>query len=120
MLIDPVTVAASAPNPALSLAIVNQDGFGSERRDTNGGGYSSIINHAKIKDGERHYFQLLLEKDVTDPYTSLVRRKKASASVSMTMPVGFSTTEMINLCKALFDTIADADVTTTKLLQWQS
>lgn len=120
MLVDPITVAAVAPNPALSLAIVNQDSFGSERRDTNDGGYSTIINHAKIKDGERHYFQLILEKDVTDPYTSLVRRKKASASVSLTMPVGFTATEMVNLYALLVGTIADTDVTATKLLQWQS
>jgi hypothetical protein len=120
MLIDPITVAASAPNPALVLAIVNQDSFGTERRDTNGGGYSTIINHAKIKDGERHYIQLLLEKDVTDPYTAVVRRKKASVSMSITMPTGFTATEMVNLAKLLTDTIADADVTTTKLLQWQS
>jgi hypothetical protein len=120
MLIDPITVAASAPNPALALAIVNQDSFGTERRDTNGGGYSTIINHAKIKDGERHYIQLLLEKDVTDPYTAVVRRKKASVSMSITMPTGFTATEMVNLAKLLTDTIADADVTTTKLLQWQS
>lgn len=120
MLVDPITVAASAPNPALALAIVNQDGFGSERRDTNNGGYTLKINHAKLKDGERHYIQLLLEKDVTDPYTAAVRRKQASASVSISFPVGFTATEAENLCKALTDTLADADVTTTKLLQWQS
>lgn len=120
MLIDPITVAASAPNPALTLAIVNQDGFGTERRDTTGGGYSTIIQHAKIKDGERHYFQIIQEKDVTDPYTALVRRKKLSASVSISMPVGFTAAEAVNLVKLLFDTINDADVTTTKLLQWQS
>lgn len=120
MLIDPVTVAASAPNPALTLAIVNQDSFGTERRDTLGGGYSTIIQHAKIKDGVRHYFQLIQEKDVTDPYSALVRRKKLSASVSMSIPVGFTDTEAANLYKLLVDTIADADVTIVKLLQWQS
>jgi len=120
MLVDPITVAASAPNPALTLAIVNQDGFGSERRDLNAGGYTLKINHGKLKDGERHYIQLLLDKDVTDPYTAVVRRKSASCSLSLSIPVGFSATEGVNLIKALLDTIADTDVTTTKLLQWQS
>lgn len=120
MLNDPITVAASAPNPQIVLAIINQDGFGTERRDLNGGGYTSKIQHAKLKDGERHYFQLLLEKDVTDPYTAVIRRKQASVSLSMTIPVGFSSTEAANLAKALMDTVADAEVTVASLLQWQS
>jgi hypothetical protein len=120
MLADPVTIAASAPNPELVLAIVNQDSFGAERRDLNNGGYTLKINHTKLKDGERHYIQLLLGKDVTDPYTAVVRRKEASVSLSTSLPVGFTSTEGVNLIKALLDTIADPEVTTTKLLQWQS
>jgi hypothetical protein len=120
MLVDPITVAASSPNPELVLAIVNQDGFGTERRDLNNGGYTLKINHGKLKDGERHYVQLLLAKDVTDPYTAVVRRKEASVSLSLSIPVGFTNTEAINLVKMLLDTIADSEVTTTKLVQWQS
>lgn len=120
MLADPITIAASSPNPELKLAIVNQDSYGTERRDLNGGGYTSKIQHAKLKDGNRHYIQLLLAKDVTDPYTSIVRRKEASASLSMTIPNGFSETEAVNLVKALLDTVADSEVTTLKLVQWQS
>jgi hypothetical protein len=120
MLVDPITVAASSPNPELKLAIVNQDGFGTERRDLNDGGYTLKINHGKLKDGERHYVQLLLAKDVTDPYTAVVRRKEASCSLSISVPVGFTSTEAINLVKMLLDTIADSEVTTTKLIQWQS
>lgn len=120
MLVDPVTVAAAAPNPELKLAIVNQDGFGSERRDLNDGGYTLKINHGKLKDGERHYIQLLLAKDVTDPYTAIVRRKEASVSLSTSLPIGFTTTEGVNLIAALLATVADSEVTTTKLLQWQS
>jgi hypothetical protein len=119
MLVDPITVAASSPNPELKFAIVNQDGFGTERRDLNDGGYTLKINHGKLKDGERHYVQILLAKDVTDPYTAVVRRKEASCSLSVSMPVGFSSAEGIALIKALLDTIADSEVTTTKLLQWQ-
>lgn len=119
MLVDPITVAASSPNPELKFAIVNQDGFGTERRDLNDGGYTLKINHGKLKDGERHYVQILLAKDVTDPYTAVVRRKEASCSLSVSLPVGFSSAEGIALIKALLDTIADSEVTTTKLLQWQ-
>jgi hypothetical protein len=120
MLADPITVAASSPNPEIKLAIVNQDAYGTERRDTNNGGYSTKINHAKLKDGDRHYLQLLLDKDVTDPYTSLVRRKQMSASISFTVPQGFTPTEAENLVKALVDTLNDSEVTSAKLLQWQS
>lgn len=120
MLVDPITVAASAPNPELKFAIVNQDSYGAERRDTNNGGYTLKINHAKLKDGERHYMQILLAKDVTDPYTLAVRRKEASVSLSCSIPVGFTPTEAVNLIKALTETLADSEVTPTKLLQWQS
>jgi hypothetical protein len=113
-------VAASSPNPELKLAIVNQDSYSTERRDLNDGGYTLKINHGKLKDGERHYIQLLLGKDVTDPYTAVVRRKEASVSLSVSLPVGFTSTEGVNLIKMLLDTIADSEVTTTKLLQWQS
>lgn len=120
MLADPITIAAAGSNPELKLAIVNQDSYGTERRDVNGGGYSSKITHAKLKDGERHYLQLTLEKDVTDPYTSLVRKKQASASISFSIPQGFTSTEAENLVKALMDTVNDSEVTAAKLLQWQS
>jgi hypothetical protein len=120
MLADPVTIAADSPNPEMVFAIVNQDSYGSERRDTNAGGYTLKFNHTKLKDGERHYVQLLLAKDVTDPYTAVVRSKTASVSLSITMPVGFTATEAENLVTALLDTIADSEVTTARILQWQS
>lgn len=120
MLVDPITVVAAGANPAMTLGIVNQDGYGSERRDLLDGGYTLKINHSKLKDGERHYIQLLLAKDVTDPYTAIVRRKEASVSLSCSLPVGFTSTEGVNLIAQLLNTIADTDVTTTKLLQWQS
>jgi hypothetical protein len=120
MLIDPITVAASSPNPELKLAIVNQDSYSTERRDLNDGGYTLKINHGKLKDGERHYIQLLLGKNITDPYTAVVRRKEASVSMSVSLPLGFTTAEGVALIKALTETLADSEVTPTKLLQWQS
>lgn len=120
MLVDPITVAASSPNPEFKFAIVNQDSYGSERRDTNDGGYTLKINHGKLKDGDRHYLQILQGKDITDPYTGAIRRKDASVSLSMSIPSGFTSTEAVNLVKALTDTLADSEVTAAKLVQWQS
>jgi hypothetical protein len=120
MLIDPITIDASSPNPQLKLAIVNQDGYAIERRDMNDGGYTLKINHGKLKDGERHYMQLLHAKDVTDPYSGIVRKKEASVSLSISLPIGFTTAEGVALIKALTDTLADTEVTPTNILKWQS
>lgn len=121
MLADPITIAADSPNPAVNFAVTRSDGYGSERVDTAGGGYSSIINHSVTKNGDRHYLQVLQKKDATDPYTNLTKSVQASASIAIQRPsTGFSDTDMINLVKLLTDTLADADVTVAKLLQFQS
>lgn len=121
MLADPITVAAASPNPALSLAIIRSDAYGSERVDTGGNGYSTIINHTKNKNGDRHYCQLILTKDATNPYSGLVQKQAASVSMTINRPAfGFSDTDLVNLAKAFTDMLADADVTVAKLIQFQS
>lgn len=121
MLPDPVTVAAASPTPALVLALVKQDGYGSERVDTGGNGYSVIINHTKGKNGNRHYVQMLLNKDATDPYSGLTKKQTASVSLSISRPpFGFSDADIIALRKALTDFLDDSEVTTAKLIQFQS
>lgn len=121
MLIDPVTVAAAAPTPQLKFAIVRSDAYGSERIDTNGGGYSTIINHSKSSKGNRHYAQMTLGKDATDPYSGLTRRQVASVSATINRPAfGFTDAEMIALVLALMGFINSADVTPARLLQFQS
>lgn len=121
MLADPVTVAAASPTPSLVLAIVRSDSYGSERVDTGGNGYSTIINHTKTKNGNRHYVQLLLSKDATDPYSGLTRKQTASVSFTISRPsFGFSDADMIALAKALTDFRDDSEVTTARLLQFQS
>jgi predicted aspartyl protease len=55
MIADPVTVAAASPTPSLVLLVVKSDGYGSERVDTGGNGYTVITNHTKNKAGSRHY-----------------------------------------------------------------
>lgn len=121
MLADPVTVAAAAPTPQLALAIIRSDAYGSERVDTGGNGYSTIINHAKGKNGNRHYVQLLLTKNATDPYSGLTRAMTASVSFTINRPLfGFTDADMIALAKALSDFRDDTEVTTARLLQFQS
>lgn len=120
-LADPITVAASAPNPQLKLATIRFDSYGSERVDTNGGGYTTTINHTKGKNGNRHYLQLQMTKNATNPYTGMTVKQTASCSVSISRPLyGFSDSDMVAVVKALTDTLASTDVTPAKLLQFQS
>ncbi len=121
MLPDPVTVAAASPTPALVFSIVRSDNYGSERVDTGGNGYTVMINHTKGKNGNSHYVQMTLAKNATDPYSGLTRPYSASVSLSIRRPVnGFTDADLIALRKALTDFVDDAEVTTAKLLQFQS
>lgn len=118
---DPITVAASSPNPELKLSKIRFDNYGSEWVDTNGGGYSVVINHTKGKNGNRHYIQMLLTKDVTNPYSGATTKQTASCSMSISRPLyGFSDTDMVAVVKALTDTVADTEVTPAKLIQFMS
>lgn len=122
MLADPVTVAAASPTPALSFTMVKQDGYGSERVDSGGNGYSVIINHSRPKGGgDRHYVQILQTVNAADPYSGLTRKQTASCSITISRPsFGFTDAQMIALCKALTDFRDAATVTTARLLQFQS
>lgn len=122
MLPDPVTVAAASPTPSLVMSIIKQDGYGSERVDTGGNGYSVIINHQRLKGGgDKHYIQMTQTVNATDPYSGLVKKQVASVSLTITRPsFGFTDAAMVALAKALTDFRDDAEVTTAKLLQFQS
>jgi len=121
MLPDPVTVAAASPTPQLVFATIKQDGYGSERVDTGGNGYSVVINHTKSKNGNRHYVQMTQTVDATDPYSGLIRKQTASVSFSISRPpFGFTDAAIVALAKALTDFRDDAEVTTAKLIQFQS
>jgi hypothetical protein len=120
MLPDPITVAAAAPTPALSFAIIQADGLGTERRDA-GGVYTLTINHQIGKGADRHYMKISQVADAVNPYTGTTSKQTATVSLSISVPkFGFDATAMVALVKALTDTLADADVTTAKLLQFQS
>jgi hypothetical protein len=122
MLPDPVTVTAASPTPQLVFSIIKQDGYGSERNDTGGNGYSVIINHSKsATKGNRHYVQMLQTVNATDPISGQTRSVVASVSLSIARPpFGFTDAAIVALCKALTDFRDDSEVTTAKLLQFQS
>lgn len=122
MLVDPITVAASAPTPALNFYVIRSDGYGTERRHNGVDLYNLVINHSRnAKSGDRHYMQITYTVDAVSPYTGLTSKQTASASIAIQVPpFGFTEAAMVALVKALTDTLADADVTSTKLLQFQS
>lgn len=122
MLADPVTVAAAAPTPSLVFAVVKSDGYGTERVDTGGNGYTVITNHSKPKGGgDKHYVQMTQTLNATDPYTGLVKKQTASVSMTIVRPAfGWTDAAIVALAKALTDYRDDSEVTTLRLVQFQS
>jgi hypothetical protein len=122
MLVDPVTVAAASPTPALVLAVVKSDGYGSERVDTGGNGYTVTITHSKPKGGgDKHYVQMTQSLNATNPYTGLTQKQVASVSMTIVRPAfGFTDAALVALAKALTDFRDDSEVTTARLIQFQS
>lgn len=120
MLIDPIAVAASAPNPAFTFAVVKSDGYGSERWDAVNG-YQLLFNHSTSSAGERHYMKVSQTLNATSPYTGQVSKQTAFASLSVSVPpFGWTQAAKEALVKALIDTLADSDVTITKFMAFQS
>jgi hypothetical protein len=59
--------------------------------------------------------------NATDPYSGLVKKQVASVSLAFTRPAfGFTDAAIVALVKALTDYRDDSEVTTAKLLQFQS
>lgn len=121
MLADPVTIAANSPTPGLVLAIAKSDGYGSERVDTNAGGYTVVTNHSTGKTGNRHYVKITKTVDAVNPYSGLTQKKVATVSLSIAEPdFGFTPAAMVALTQALQDYLNDSEVTTARILQFQS
>ena len=121
MLPDPVTVAAASPTPELKMAIIKSDGYGSERIDTNGGGYTIITQHQRTSKGARHYLQILQTVNAVDPYSGLTKKQVASCSFTINRPLfGFTDAAIVALAKALTDYRDDSEVTTARLITNQS
>jgi len=122
MLADPVSITAASPTPALVFSTIKVDGFGSERVDTGGNGYSVITNHSRnAKTGNRHYIQMNVTKNATNPYSGLTQSVRAVVSFSISRPAfGFTDADIVALAKALTDYRDDSEVTTARLIQFQS
>jgi len=118
---DPITVAAASPTPQLVLGLIRFDGYGSERVDTGGNGYTTVINHTPGKTTNRHYVKLTKKLNAVNPYSGLTQAKEASVSMSIARPdFGFTDADMVALVTALRDFVFDSEVTPAKLLQNQS
>lgn len=120
-LADPISVAASAPTPALTFSVVKRDGFGAERWDV-ANGYQLMFNHSVSPGtGERHYMKLSQTLNATSPYTGVVSKQTAVVSISAAFPpFGWDASTKAALLKALLDTLADAEVTNAKFLAFES
>jgi len=120
MLTDPIEVAANAPSPALSFAMIRTDGYGSERRD-GAEGYALVINHSTSKQGDRHYVKVTHTIDAANPYNDLTSPQSASVSISFAKPAfGFTDTDMVALYNVLLDTIASADAGVDRIIGFES
>jgi lysozyme family protein len=121
MLVDPITVAADAPTPALNFAVVSYNGEGSVRKDVTNG-YTLNFSHSQNKNtGERHYMQIQQSVTAVDPITGGNAYQTASVSISSSFPTfGWTQAQKDALVKALLDTLQDSDVTITKFNSFQS
>lgn len=124
MLADPVTIAAASPTPALVLSVTKSDGYGTERVDTGANGYTVVTQHSKNKNGagSRHYIQMTKTVSAVDPYSpGLTKKQVASVSFTISRPgFGFTDADIVALAKALTDYRDDSEVTTARLIQFQS
>lgn len=121
MLADPITVAADAPTPALSFAVVSWNGEGSNRKDIVNN-YNLNFNHSQnTRTGERHYMQLQQLVTAVDPITGGNSLQTASVSLSASFPTfGWTAAQKDALVKALLDTLQTSGVTITKFNSFQS
>jgi hypothetical protein len=121
MLADPVIVAARSPTPELTLSVVRSDGYGAERADTGGSGYTVVTQHTPSKNGTRHYLKISKTVDAVNPYSGLTQKQIASVSLSISRPAfGFTDSTMEDVVEVLLDYLADSQVTTARILQLQS
>lgn len=120
MLPDPIVIDANAPNPALNLAMIRSDGYGSERRDS-GGLYGAVINHSTSKSGDRHYVKITKTVDAVNPYSGLTSPQSASVSLSISKPAfGFTDEQVADLYTALTDLIGADGVGIENVIAFQS
>jgi hypothetical protein len=121
MLVDPITVAANSPTPALTFAVVDFDGMGSTRKDVTNN-YDLDFSHSQSpKTGERHYLKITQRLVGTDPITGGNANLTATVSLAVSIPAfGWTASTKAALVQALLDTLGDSDVTIAKFLSYQS
>jgi hypothetical protein len=89
--------------------------------DTGGNKYSIMINHTPGKTVNRHYVKITQSVDAVNPYNGFTSAQNANVSISISRPsFGYTDAAMVALVKALTDFLYDTEVTTAKLLQFQS
>lgn len=121
MLVDPITVTAHSPTPALSFAVVAYNGEGTTRKDITNN-YNLTFNHSSnARTGERHYMQIQQVLTAVDPISGGNSLQTASVSISASFPTfGWTAATKDALVQALLDTLNASGVTITKFNQFQS
>lgn len=121
MLVDPITVAAHSPTPALSFSVVDAGTLSSQRWDVPNQ-YKLNFNHSQNNNtGEKHYMQVQQTVSAVNPLTGGTSLQTASVSLSVSIPpFGWTQPAKIALVQALLDTLADTDVTIANFLAYGS
>jgi hypothetical protein len=121
MLVDPITVAANAPTPALTFAVIAWNGEGSARQDVTNGYALKFSHSSSPKTGDRHYMQITQTVTAVDPITGGNSVQTGSVSLSVSIPIfGWTAAQKVALVQCLLDTLSDGDVTIAKLIGFQS
>jgi hypothetical protein len=120
---DPLVTATVGSWTTPNYGVIARDGFGSTRLDASSG-LVLKISHTDplvVNKPARHYMQLQWPANVTDPYSGLVKRQIASASISVSVPSkGWSDANMALLLDELVSILTDSDFTSTKFIAGQS
>ncbi|DAD52393.1 coat protein [ssRNA phage SRR5466725_21] len=113
-LANTITVAASAPTPALTFARTEGPVNGGGKFSDVTNGYDLMFaNTAAPNKTQRNYMKITQIKDATNPYTGGISKQEASVSISASFPpFGWDAAAKAALVKALTDALADSDVTT--------
>lgn len=113
-LANTITVAASAPTPALTFVRTHGPFNGEGRFSDVTNGYDLMLSNTNAPNkAKRNYMKITQIKDATNPYTGGISKQEASVSISVSIPqFGWDAAASAALVKALTDTLVDSDVTT--------
>lgn len=106
-IVDPLAVAAAAPTPALSFAVVDSSKpYTAVRRDA-GGEYALTITHTPQKNGSvRHYLNVSRTIVATSPVTGVDSLQTMSVSLAFSVPAfGFNTADKTAMYELMDDIV---------------